>query len=146
MTAHSTSATGARSGRGAYRIVGAVIWFIGAYTTYAVVDVLAGDLAWYWTVAAALLAQAALTALEHPIWTNMRRANWLNWGALVTDAAINASGALVIVSRIPDTPVWALLEGAVGKEIVMGTMAYIIIALVVGVALAAMPEGLWRAD
>lgn len=138
------------------RVLAVIVWVVGLYCTVLTAELFfPGDTTAQWI--SAIIAQAALTALQSPIW---RRWGWdgkqeykrpfgfLNIIALIFDAALNITGTSEAVERIHELPfvpaIVRLLSGAESGPIapLVGLPALALALLLAGL-LSAAPEKLW---
>ncbi len=123
-----------------YQIIAGILWIVGCATTWIMLRAL-GMPEWY-ALAVALPFQWICTKLESPIWK--RKINVVSVLFLTFDTLVKAGGVFTIVQRVDRVPFWAMLQtaGIVGPAI--NPIPAMVIALLIGLALAAAPETVWR--
>lgn len=135
----TATAAKTRGGMGS-KAVAALAWCVGVWTTHEFLKVLTGNAEW--TLGAALLLQAILTAGESPIWRG--RGEWWHIVVLGFDAVTNVGGFFAYVMRLDQTDSWAAFNQGLGTTGGLNPLAALVLSLVVGVLTAAAPEFLWR--
>ncbi len=140
MAVRSFDGTPGGGGFPVSRLVAALLWFVGCYTTWAALWAITES--WEWAWLAALLVQAALTALESPVWN--KRPDAVSVAALVIDAGTNVGGLYVLMTRLDRTQTWAALAQGLGLDGGISPAAALGISFALGVLLAAGPEALWK--
>ena len=135
----------ARGGMGS-KAVAVMAWCIGVWTTHLFIKILTRDpiteTAPEWTLLAAIVLQAILTAGESPIWRG--RGQWWHIIVLALDSVLNVGGFFVYVMRLDQTDSWAAFNKGLSMTGGLDPLAALIVSLVLGVLLAATPEFLWR--
>jgi len=71
-------------------------------------------------------------------------ADSIGWVAVALDTLLNAGGLWPITKRFSATPTWIMLAEALGLQAQMSSVAALIIALVLGFILSALPHRLLR--
>lgn len=71
-------------------------------------------------------------------------ADSIGWVAVALDTLLNAGGLWPITKRFSATPTWIMLAEALGLEQQMSSIAALIIALVLGFILSALPHRLLK--
>lgn len=140
MAARSTARFGI-SGMGS-KAVAVLAWGVGVWTTYLFISVLTQDAEW--SLQAALIVQAIMTAGESPLWRGKGR--WWHIVVLVIDAITNVGGFFVYVLRLDQTDSWEALNQGLGTSGGLDPLAALVLSLVLGVLTAAAPEFLWRQE
>jgi hypothetical protein len=124
------------------RLASLAVWLGACWTTWQGllgIGVPAGFEGWV----AAMIVQIAFTAVERNIWRG--RYNVLAVLVLGIDALINAGGLWRWLARVDQTPAWLMLRDALGAPETLDSVSKVLIALVVGVVLAYLPEAIWEA-
>jgi hypothetical protein len=127
------------------KVVAALAWGIGVWTTHLFMQVLTkGDSGSPadWTLFAALILQAILTAGESPLWRG--KGQWWHMVVLAVDSVTNVGGVFVYITRLDQTDSWAAFNTGLGTTGGLNPLAALVVSLVVGVIIAAAPEFLWR--
>jgi len=135
-----------RGGMGS-KAVAVLAWGVGVWTTHLFLKVITADdagTAADWTLGAALLLQAILTAGESPLWRGKGR--WWHIVVLIFDAITNVGGFFVYVMRLDRTDSWDAFNTGLGTTGGLNPLAALVLSLVLGVLTAAAPEFLWRAE
>jgi hypothetical protein len=132
------------------RIASAVAWIGGVFTTYLFVATAAASIPWYISLIAACVIQWVLTIAEKPLWRVMLRrkgGKFVILGVLMTcvDGVFNAAGIYPYVGRLAQTNVGTMLAEVLGVSQTMGTRASFLLAFVIGLVIAGLPEYLWEA-
>jgi hypothetical protein len=134
----------AKSGMGS-KAVAALAWGIGVWTTHLFMGVLtrgdSGNPA-DWTLFAALIFQAIMTAGESPLWRG--KGQWWHMVVLAIDSVTNVGGVFVYITRLDQTDSWVAFNTGLGTTGGLNPLAALVVSLVVGVIIAAAPEFLWR--
>lgn len=73
-----------------------------------------------------------------------RGADSIGWVAVALDTLLNAGGLWPITKRFSATPTWIMLAESLGLEPQMSMLAALIIALVLGFILSALPHRLLK--
>jgi hypothetical protein len=71
-----------------------------------------------------------------------RGADSIGWVAVVLDTLLNAGGLWPITKQFSATPTWIMLAESLGLEVQMSALAALILALVLGFILSALPHRL----
>jgi hypothetical protein len=134
----------AKGGMGS-KAVAVLAWGVGVWTTHLFLRVLIvtpeGNPA-DWTLMAAFILQAIMTAGESPLWRG--RGQWWHILVLVGDSVTNVGGFFVYILRLDQTDSWAAFNQGLGTSGGLNPLAALVLALAFGVATAAAPEFLWR--
>lgn len=123
-----------------YQIIAGIIWIAGAAATALLAERLGMVRPWSFLVAPVL--QWMLTMLQAPVWR--KQINVVSLLFLLFDVAINTGSLFFIVRRLDRTDFWQALYtlGAVSPQ--MGAGVAFGLALVLGTAIAAAPEKIWK--
>lgn len=124
------------------RIVAAGAWGIGVWTTHLFLNVLTSGL--QWTLVAAFLLQIVMTAGESPLWRG--RVRWFNIVILILDAITNVGGFFSYLIRLDQTDSWAAFNAGLGLNGGISPLAALVVALALGIIVAATPAFLWRQE
>jgi len=132
----------------ASRIAAIGAWLIGVFTTWLFANKAMGGNAWFLALMLALAAQSLLTLAERPlfrlIWGRGGRFTLLAVLSVVIDALLNAAGIYPYIGRMADTDLGAMLVEVFNVKPAVDPISAFVIALVLGIVLAGMPEGLWE--
>lgn len=124
------------------RAVAVLAWCVGVWTTHLFLQVLTSGADW--TLGAAIVLQAILTAGESPLWRG--HGQWWHFLVLFFDAVTNVGGFFVYVMRLDQTDSWAAFNAGLGTTGGLNPLAALVLSLVLGVLTAAAPEFLWRQE
>lgn len=134
-----------RGGMGS-KAVAVLAWSVGIWTTHLFLKVLTKDpvtgVTPEWTLGAALIMQAIMTAGESPIWRG--KGEWWHIVVLAVDSVTNVGGFFVYITRLDQTDSWAAFNQGLGMTGGLQPLAALVVSLVLGVLVAATPEFLWR--
>jgi hypothetical protein len=122
------------------KAVAVLAWAVGVWTTHLFLGVLTDSADW--TLGAALILQAILTAGESPLWRG--KGQWWHVVVLAIDSVTNVGGVFVYITRLDQTDSWAAFNQGLGTSGGLNPLAALVVSLVVGVIIAAAPEFLWR--
>ena len=128
-----------RGGMGS-KAVAVLAWGVGVWTTHLFLQVLTTNAEW--TLGAALILQAIMTAGESPLWRG--RGQWWHIVVLAVDSVTNVGGFFIYITRLDQTDSWAAFNQGLGTSGGLNPLAALIVSLVIGVLVAATPEFLWR--
>ena len=139
------------------RLLAVIVWGAGLWCTVLTAALFFDDVALQWLAAG--VAQAALTALQSPIWRRWEydgdqeyKRGWSGWNmfAVLVDIVLNLAGTSAFVTRMHEfPPVLAVVRLLSGQESgpldpIIG-MPALALAVLFGGLLAATPEKLWYA-
>lgn len=133
------------------RAAGCVAWAIGVYFTlrfFAAAAPTAGLVA---ALIAAAIIQWLLTLVERPLWRRLAGrpgGRLAPLAAVVTliDGLLNAAGIYPIAGRIAQTDLGKMIADGMQVAPTLSTRSAIIVALILGLIVAATPEALWSYD
>jgi hypothetical protein len=126
----------------ANRAVAGVVWCAGVFTTWQFCAALAPNASAYAVVGVAVALQAACTALESPIWRG--KGGIINYAALLADVISNIGGLFVFLMNLDQTASYDAMRQAFSLQGEMSPLSALIIAIILGILMAASPENLWR--
>jgi hypothetical protein len=127
------------SGMGS-KAVAALAWAVVVWTTHLFLKVM--TIGEDWTLLAALILQAILTAGESPLWRG--KGQWWHMVILAVDSVTNVGGLFTYMTRLDQTDSWAAFNTGLGTTGGLNPLAALLLSLVVGILIAAAPEFLWR--
>jgi hypothetical protein len=133
------------------KILAVLVWMLGLSTTIAFMVSLGINLGWFtypFAFLASLVLQGVLTYLESPIW-DFEWKKPASWFSLAVDVFINFSGSWIIVKAIPGSGPGKALQEVTGwsiEQLSRGGITAFIVVFVFSLALAALPEALWKSD
>lgn len=137
----TAAASRSRGGMGS-KAVSVLAWCVGTWTTHLFLKVLTQGADY--TLAAAIITQAILTAGESPLWRGKGR--WWHIVVLAVDIAMNVGGFFVYVMRLDQTDSWAAFNQGMGTSGGLNPLAGLVVSVVLGALIAAAPEFLWRQE
>jgi hypothetical protein len=135
----TAAATKTKAGMGS-KVVAVMAWGVGVWTTHLFLQVMTDKADW--TLFAAFVLQAILTAGESPLWQG--RGQWWHIVVLAIDSITNVGGFFFYILKLDQTDSWAAFNKGLGTSGGLNPLSALIISLVVGVLVAATPEFLWR--
>jgi hypothetical protein len=123
------------------RIAAVVVWCGGCAATYGFIS---GAIAapWWLAIIVAVCAQGVLTLAERP--TLHGKVSLLGAAALTLDTALNAGGLYVPMTRLGATPTGQMFADVFGTDAALSKTAALVVAWVLGLFIAGLPEQLWR--
>jgi Na+/H+ antiporter NhaD/arsenite permease-like protein len=122
------------------KLVAVVLWSLSSYTTYQFLVGLAGDTPQVLLIT--IIAQAALTFAESPLWRGDVRSVAVI--ALALDTFANIGGLYFYIGNLENTASWQAFTATFGGSGQVSGFTQLFLSLVVGALLAAAPEALWR--
>lgn len=133
------------------RVAGIVAWLIGVYFTWRFFTAADPTVHWLIMAIAAGLVQWVLTLVERPLWRRLARkpgAKLVPLAFIVTiiDGLINGAGIYPLTGRIAQTGVGKMIADLFRVEPQLSTQGAIILAIVLGLIVAGLPEALWQYD
>jgi hypothetical protein len=122
------------------KLIALVLWGLSTYATYQFVVSLAGQ--GVATIAIAIVAQAAFTFGESPVW----RGDMAPVGlvALAIDTFTNIGGLFYYIGNLENSDSWRAFASTFGASGDVSGYTQLFLSIVVGVMLAAAPEALWK--
>ena len=121
-----------------YRLCSIVLWCAACYTTWRFLDALAPGTPWL----AAVVVQAVFTVIESDFFKGQR--NIVTVAATAVDSVINAGGLWVYTQHVDRTQSWEMVQAMSNTTGGVSALSAGILALLLGVVLAAAPERMWR--
>lgn len=97
---------------------------------------------WGSSFLAAIVLQALTTVGERPIWRK-QQTDIVAMIAVVVDVATNTAAVYPFTRNFDNTQIWLMIVDVSGVQNNFGPLASLLLALVVGIAMAAGPEKLW---
>jgi hypothetical protein len=122
------------------KAVAVMAWAVGVWTTHLFLKVMTDSADW--TLGAALVLQAIMTAGEGPLWRG--KGQWWHVIVLAVDSVTNVGGFFIYITKLDQTDSWAAFNAGLGTSGGLNPLAALIVSLVIGVLVAATPEFLWR--
>jgi hypothetical protein len=131
------------------KIAAVVAWLGGVFTTYLFLHVAMPELSIVAAVVIAGALQWTLTLAERPLWRALlKRSGGRMAGVAVVvtilDALLNAAGVYPFMSRLAQTGLGQMLSEVFGVQPTMGTRAAFLVAFLLGLLAASLPEALWE--
>lgn len=141
MSVQSSSFTRSVPGN---RIGATAIWMVGAWMTYAALDVMSG-----WSgmqlLILTIILQIVFTLGQSPVWKG--RGDIFGYTLLAADALFNFGGVMSFVVDIDKVgSVQAVAATFFSMDSAMPTMLKGVIALFIATIIAGLPEYLWKLD
>lgn len=126
------------------QIIAAVVWLAATWTTGLFLHSL--NIPLLWTVLAALILQAALTALEGYVWKG--KGDPVVYVALIFDIILNMSGTWIWVKELPGSTLWIFIIDIFNwsNSANIAEWPLLIPSAVVGLFWAYAPEAIWKVD
>lgn len=133
----------------ASKIAAAVAWLGGVFTTYLFAHVAVPEMHWTIAIGIAAVVQWLLTLAERPLWRALLKrkgGRMAGVGVIVTivDGCLNAAGIYPFTSRMAQTDLGRMLSEVFGVQAAMGSRPAFIVAFLVGLLVASLPEALWE--
>lgn len=131
------------------KIAAIAAWFGGVFTTYLFLHTAMPELPMFVAGIAAALMQWTLTLAERPLWRALlKRGGGKMAGVAVVmtiiDALLNAAGIYPFTSRLAQTGLGLMLSEVFAVQPTMGTRAAFLVAFLIGLLVASLPEALWE--
>lgn len=131
------------------KIAAVVAWLGGVFTTYLFVHVAMPELPVIIAIIVAAVGQWTLTLAERPLWRALlKRSGGRMAGVAIVvtiiDALLNAAGVYPFTSRLAQTDMGRMLAEVFGVQAAMGTRAAFLVAFLIGLLVASLPEALWE--
>lgn len=163
MTARTMggSALGRLRGISSNRAMAVVLWVLSTYTVSLLIEamrsgssiyalgnradgVLGSAVGFLWgsSFLAAIVLQALTTVGERPIWRK-QQTDIVAMIAVGVDIATNTAAVYPFTRNFDNTQIWTMIVDVSGVQNSFGPLASLVLALVVGIAMAAGPEKLW---
>jgi hypothetical protein len=130
--------------------IGAIAaWLGGVFTTYLFLHVAMKELPAFIAVAAAALIQWVLTLAERPLWRALLKRSGGRYAGVaivvtLIDALLNAAGIYPFTNRLAQTDLGRMLAEVFAVQPTMGTRAAFLVAFLIGLLVASLPEALWE--
>jgi hypothetical protein len=139
----------ARRGMAWNKLAAVLAWFGGVFTTWLFFQAAAPDLPWVIAVISATLAQWVLTMAERPLWRWVMRRNggrFVVMAVIITllDGLLNAAGIYPHIGRLAQTGVGQMLAEVLTVQAAMEPGAAFLLAFLIGLGFAGLPEALWE--
>jgi len=133
------------------RAAGIIAWLVGVFFTYQFFIAAAPTMSHVVVAGAAGLIQWVLTLVERPLWRRLASkpgAKLVPLAIVVTiiDGLLNGAGIYPFTGRIAQTGLGKMIADLFRVEPQLSTQAAIILAIVLGLILAGLPEALWQYD
>lgn len=133
------------------RAAGCVAWGIGAYFTWRFFNAASPATGAILAALAAIVVQWVLTLVERPLWRKLAgrpggRMAPLAAFVTVIDGLLNGAGIYPVAGRIAQTEVGKMIADGLQVEPTLSTRGAILVALILGLIIAATPEALWGYD
>lgn len=133
------------------RVAGIIAWLIGVYFTWRFFVAAEPAVSWILAAVAAALVQWVLTLVERPLWRRLARkpgAKLVPLAIIVTilDGLLNGAGIYPMTGRIAQTGVGKMIADLFAVQPQLSTQAAVILAIVLGLVVAGLPEALWQYD
>ena len=138
MAASHTSSTRRRNAGN--KLIALILWGLSCYTTYQFFVSLAGE--GPVVLAIAIIAQAALTFAESPVWRGDISA--VGIVTLILDTFTNIGGLFYYIGNLGKSASWQAFAGTFGASTDISGPTQLFLSVVIGVILAAAPEALWK--
>lgn len=122
------------------KLISLVLWGLSCYATYQFLISLAGE--GPGVLAIAVIAQAALTFGESPVWRG--DINGVGIMALTVDTFTNIGGLFFYIGNLENSASWQAFATTFGASGDVSGYTQLFFSIVVGVMLAAAPEALWK--
>jgi hypothetical protein len=136
----ASNASPSRRRNAGNKFIALVLWGLSCYATYQFVVSLAGE--GPASLAVALIAQAAFTFGESPVWRGDFNAVGLI--ALAVDTFTNIGGLFYYIGKLEESTSWQAFTSTFGATSDVSGYTQLFLSIVVGVMLAAAPEALWK--
>lgn len=138
----TAAATRRNGGRGsmAARVVAFAAWCVGVWSTQQFLTPMAGE--GTGVLLAAILLQAVFTVGESPLWRG--QGAWFNVLALAVDDVTNVGGIFFYLLKLDKTDSWKAFAQAIDSNTPIHPLAALVLSCLLGAAIAAAPEYLWR--
>jgi hypothetical protein len=133
------------------RVAGIVAWLVGVFFTYRFFIAAEPGASPLVAAGAAALIQWVLTLVERPLWRRLASkpgAKLVPLAIVVTiiDGLLNGAGIYPFTGRIAQTGLGKMIADLFGVQPQLSTQSAIILAIVLGLILAGLPEALWQYD
>lgn len=145
----STAAPVARRSPHWSKVAAIVAWLGGVFTTYLFLHVAMPELPIAIAVVIAGLIQWTLTLAERPLWRYLLKRGGGKFAGVavvvtILDALLNAAGIYPFMSRLAQTGLGQMLSEVFSVQPTMGTRAAFLVAFLLGLLVASLPEALWE--
>lgn len=117
------------------------IWAAGALATSLVILAIMPDLPWYFAAGFALVTQALLTQGQRRIWRG--KPTLTSIGMVIIDVMLNAGGIYPYALRLGNTSPALMIADVFNIPSDVGPIGAMMVAIALGVLIAAAPEELW---
>ena len=121
--------------------IGVVAWLAGAAATWLGLATFMPGAAWWLPVIVAVRVQLFLTLAQRAIWRG--HPSFVGFGALIIDVALNAGGIFPYAMRVGETPTAQMVIAVAGGSRQIAPVTAMIVAIILGLLIAAAPEELW---
>lgn len=126
-----------------------IAWLGGVFTTYLFFHVAMPEMPLLVAIAAAAIIQWTLTLAERPLWRSLLKRSGGKFAGVaivvtVVDALLNAAGVYPFTNRLAQTDLGRMLSDVFGVQAQMGTRAAFLVAFLIGLLVASLPEALWE--
>jgi hypothetical protein len=122
------------------KLISLALWTLSCYATYQLFTSLAGE--GLSVFAIAVIAQAALTFGESPVWRG--DINGVGLVALSIDTFTNIGGLYLYIGNLDKSASWQAFASTFGASGEISGYTQLFFSVVIGVMLAAAPEALWK--
>lgn len=154
MTVHSENLRDTpqqRSGIVWNRVASAIAWLLGTFTTYLFFARAMPEVGVLVNVVIAALGQWLLTIAERPLWRFLLRrkgGRFVALGLVVTlfDGLLNAGGLYPYMTKFAATDVGKMIAEVLKVEQAMTPTSAFLLAFLLGVIVAGLPEYLWESS
>lgn len=131
------------------KIAAILAWLGGVFTTWLFFRAAMPELPWLIGLVAAALVQWTLTLAEKPLWRYLLKRSGGRLAAVaivmtLIDALLNAAGIYPFTSRLAQTDLGRMLAEVFGVQAAMAAQPSFLIAFLIGLLVASLPEALWE--
>lgn len=131
------------------KIAAVVAWFGGVFTTYLFLHVAMPELPTLIAIGIAAVIQWTFTLAERPLWRFLLKRNdgrlaGVAFVVTMIDGLLNAAGIYPFTNRLAQTGLGRMLSEVFGVQAAMGTRAAFLVAFLIGLLVASLPEALWE--
>jgi hypothetical protein len=131
------------------KIAAVLAWLGGVYTTYLFFTRAMPELPMPFALAVAGLIQWLFTLAERPLWRYLLKRSGGKFAGVavvvtIGDGLLNAAGVYPFMGRLAQTDLGLMLSEVLTVEPTMGNRAAFLVALLIGLLVASLPEALWE--